>query len=69
MADIRSIDKQRERTKAQWDEFWFKLGATARKLYPTRGFEWAALGVDDQNALALIRKGWETEHERQLKIN
>jgi len=69
MTDVLKLDEQRERVKAQRDEFWYELGVNARKLYHNRGPEWVALGVQDQNAVALIREGWWAEHERQLKIN
>jgi len=66
---IVALNEQRKLLQAQCDEFWFNLGVNARKLFHNRGPEWVALGVQDQNALALIRKGWETEHERQLRFN
>lgn len=66
---IVALDEQRERVKAQCDEFWFNLGVNARRLFYKHGLDWVSRGMQNEAASTLIRKGWETEHERQLRIN
>jgi len=69
MGDVTPLDEQRKLLQTQCDEFWYLLGVNARRLFYKHGLQWVSRGMQNQAASDLIRKGWEAEDARQLRIN